>query len=64
MEGVGLFFDVLTLAGFGALGDGFGEDCEELADRGASEAGEGGEVAFGGEFDCGLTFVAEDLERC
>lgn len=61
VEGVGLFLDVLPLARLGAFGNGFGEDGEELADVGAGEAREGGEVTFGGEFDCGFGFVAEDL---
>ncbi len=61
VEGVALFFDVLSLAGLGALGDGFGEEGHEFADGGAGEAGVGGEVAFGGQFDCWFGFVFEDL---
>lgn len=57
VEGVGLLLDILTLAGGCALGDGFGEDCKEFADVAAGEAGEGGEVAFSGEFDGGFGFV-------
>lgn len=62
VEGVGLFFDVLALAGPGALGDGFGEEGHEFADAGAGEAGVGGEVAFGAEFYCGLGFVLQYLQ--
>ena len=61
MEGVGLLFDVLTLAGTGSLGDGFAEKRHKLADAGAGEAGVGGEVALGAEFDGGLVLVLEDL---
>lgn len=61
MESVGLLFDVLALAGFCAFCDGFGEDGEEFADVGAGEAGEGGEIAFGAEFDGGFGFVFENL---
>lgn len=34
VEGVGLLFDVLPLAGSGAFGDGFGEEGHELANAG------------------------------
>ena len=61
VEGVGLLFDVLTLARAGSLRDGFAEERHEFADAGAGEAGVGGEVAFGAEFDRGLFLVFEDL---
>jgi hypothetical protein len=61
MEGVALLFDVLPLAGPGSLGDGLGEEGHEFADGGAGEAGVGGEVAFGAEFDGGFVLVTEDL---
>ena len=61
VESVGLLFDVLALAGARALGHGFGEEGHEFADGGAGEAGVGGEVALGAEFDCGFGFVFEDL---
>ena len=64
VEGVGLLFHVLTLAGAGAFGDRFAEEGHEFADAGAGEAGVGGEVAFGAEFDCGLFLVFEDLGDC
>ena len=61
VEGVALLLDVLSLARGGALGDGFGEEGHEFADAGAGEAGVGGEVALGAEFDGGFGFVLEDL---
>lgn len=61
VEGVRLLFDVLSLAGPCALRDGLGEEGHEFADAGAGEAGVGGEIAFGAEFDGGLVFIAEDL---
>ena len=62
VERVGLFFDVLTDAGAGAFGYGFGEHGHELAVGVAGEAGEGGEVAFHGEFGGGLRVIAQDLK--
>ena len=62
VEGVGLFFDVLTDTRAGAFGYRFGEHGHEFAVRVAGEAGEGAEVAFHGEFGGGLRVIAEDLE--
>lgn len=61
VEGVGLLFDILALAGLGALGDSFAEKRHELADRGACEARVAREVALGAEFDGRLVFILEDL---
>lgn len=61
VEGVALFFHVLTLAGAGSFGDGFAEEGHELPDAAAGEAGVGAEIAFGAEFDGGLRFILQDL---
>lgn len=63
VEGITLLFDVLALTGTGALGDGFGEERHEFADGGAGEAGVGGEIALGAEFDGGFGLVFEDLRE-
>ena len=61
VESIGLLFDILSLARSGAFGDGFGEDAHEFADAATGEAGEGGQVALGAEFDGGFVFILEDL---
>lgn len=61
MEGVRLLLDILSLAGSGALCYGFAEEGHEFADAATGEAGEGGEFAFGAEFDGWLVFILEDL---
>ena len=61
VERVALLLDVLSLSGFRAFRDGFAKEGHEFADGGAGEAGVGGEVALGGEFDGGFGFVLEDL---
>ena len=61
VEGIALLLDVLALTRVRALGDGFAEERHEFADAGAGEAGVGGEVALGAEFDGGFAFVLEDL---
>jgi hypothetical protein len=61
VEGVGLLFDVLSLAGLGAFGDGLCEERHELADTGAGEAGVAAQVAFGAQLDGWLFFILQDL---
>lgn len=57
VEGVGLFLDVLSLAGLCAFGDRLGEEGHELADAGAGEARVTAQVAFGAQLDGRLLFV-------
>ena len=61
VEGVGLLFDVLSLARLGAFGDRLCEERHELADTGAGEAGVAAQVAFGAQLDGRLVFILEDL---
>ena len=61
VEGVRLLFYVLSLPWSCAFRDGFGEEGHEFAHAAACEAGVGGEVAFGAEFDGGFVFILEDL---
>ena len=61
VEGIALLLDVLPLAWGGTLRDGLGEEGHELANGSASEAGVGGQVALGAEFDGGFALILEDL---
>lgn len=61
MEGIGLLFDVLSLARPGALGDGFAEEGHEFADGSTGESRVGGEIALCAELDGGFVLILEDL---